>query len=250
MILLSLVLALLLVRWIQLPASHWVMRLKPKSWIESYLGAMHQKLKDHWDALWAFALVYLLPAGVVIVVSALLTHFFGQMSYLLYAALVLWACLPDFASLLPNQQQEANQLVVTAHEQLFTVVFWFVLLGPAGALLYHLLTLLQTLAKHRSPQVDAWGGALSSLHAILSWIPARLTALFFALVGNFDTGFTCWRQMALQPKVSGENLVIACAHASLASQNAQQNLSAQLQVLIERASFIWVVVLTVVAMMR
>lgn len=249
MILLSLVLALLLVRWIQLPQTHWVMRLKPRAWIEGYLGTMHRRLDAHWGSLWAFAVVYLVPAAVVIVVSALLTHFFGYFAYLLYAALVLWACLPDFASLLPHQQ-EANQLVVTAHEHLFSVVFWFVILGPVGALLYHLLTLLLVLASNRVAGVNAWMGALSNLHGILSWIPARLTALFFALVGNFDTGFPCWRQMAFQPKVSGENLVIACAHASLSQQNAQQNLSMQVQVLIERASFIWVVLLTVIAMLR
>ena len=249
MILLSLVLALLLVRWIQLPGTHWVMCLKPRAWIEGYLGAMRQRLESHWDALWVFALVYLLPAVVVIIVCALLTHFFGNIPYLVYAALVLWACLPDFSSLL-SHQQEANQLVVTAHEHLFTVVFWFVLLGPAGALLYHLLTLLRGLVSSRSAHIGGWAAPLTSLHTLLAWLPARLTALFFALVGNFDTGFTCWRQMAFQPKVSSENLVIACAHASLSPQNTGQNLSMQVQVLIERASFIWVVVLTVIAMMR
>jgi adenosylcobinamide-phosphate synthase len=71
-----------------------------------------------------------------------------------------------------------------AYRQVFAVLFWFVVLpGPAGAVLYRAAALLAA----------EWKGALPGL---LDWIPARLTALSFAVVGDFEDAAFCWRTQA------------------------------------------------------
>jgi AmpE protein len=85
---------------------------------------------------------------------------------------------------------EAEALVArtfnAALKRWFGVLFWFTLLGPAGALLYRLI---QTLAC-----MPEYGGAQTQrAAAILDWLPAHLMALALALASNFDTVFKTWR---------------------------------------------------------
>jgi AmpE protein len=69
----------------------------------------------------------------------------------------------------------------------FGVVFWFVLLGPCGALLYRLA---QLLADSAAPELAS---PARKFAALLDWLPAHLMALALALASNFDAVFTTWR---------------------------------------------------------
>lgn len=80
-----------------------------------------------------------------------------------------------------------------SHHDLFAPLFWFVLLGPAGALLYRLAYLL----KH------AWEGQHEEFRRFsqrlfdwLDWLPARFTAGSFSVVGDFEDAVYCWRTQA------------------------------------------------------
>ncbi|MFO1314595.1 MAG: CobD/CbiB family protein [Burkholderiales bacterium] len=96
--------------------------------------------------------------------------------------------------------------LVDAYRQVFAVLFWFVVLpGPAGAVLYRAAALLAEEWKGPVPGVDAsplaesragFGGPARALLAVLDWIPVRLTALSFAVVGDFEDAVACWRTQA------------------------------------------------------
>ncbi len=80
-----------------------------------------------------------------------------------------------------------------SHHDLFAPLFWFVLLGPAGALLYRLAYLLKR----------AWGNQHEEFRRFsqrlfdwLDWLPARFTASSFAVVGDFEDAVYCWRTQA------------------------------------------------------
>jgi len=66
-----------------------------------------------------------------------------------------------------------------AYQGFFAVIFWYVLLGPLPALAYRLLALS---AEHGQPAVAERAAQLR--HA-LDWLPVRVLAASFALVGNF-----------------------------------------------------------------
>jgi adenosylcobinamide-phosphate synthase len=96
--------------------------------------------------------------------------------------------------------------LVDAYREVFAVIFWFVILpGPAGAVFYRAVALLaeewgsvpqgieptpHTLAR------DNFGQPARQVLALLDWIPIRLTALSFAIVGDFEDAVECWRGQA------------------------------------------------------
>ncbi|MCH1908738.1 regulatory signaling modulator protein AmpE [Stenotrophomonas sp. Y6] len=75
----------------------------------------------------------------------------------------------------------------------FAPLFWFLLLGPLGAVLYRLLvqSVHGPIAAGVATEARETGGwAL----ALLEWPVAQLMTLSMALVGNFDTVFSAWRR--------------------------------------------------------
>jgi adenosylcobinamide-phosphate synthase len=95
---------------------------------------------------------------------------------------------------------------VDAYRQVFAVVFWLAVLpGPAGAVLYRAVALLAEEWKLPSAGVEPtapmearaeFGRPARQLLALLDWIPVRLTALSFAVVGDFEDAVACWRTQA------------------------------------------------------
>jgi len=96
--------------------------------------------------------------------------------------------------------------LVDAYRQVFAVLFWFLVLpGPAGAVLYRALVLLEQEWRGAHPGDETtpllrsraeFGRAARAGLAWLDWIPVRLTALSFAIVGDFEDAAYCWRMQA------------------------------------------------------
>jgi AmpE protein len=92
---------------------------------------------------------------------------------------------------------------VQANNRLFAVIFWFVLLGPLGPLgawAYRVTDLVRRRAvfcaardKERAGSSNRVLDAAVMLHAWLAWIPARLTAIGYAVAGHFDAALAAWR---------------------------------------------------------
>jgi membrane protein required for beta-lactamase induction len=91
-----------------------------------------------------------------------------------------------------NEDQERvliESVLIQAQQRLFAVIFWFIILGAFGALLYRLVTELKNeLAGIHGGYADA----IRDLHHILSWPSARLLALGFALSGSLVHAFEGW----------------------------------------------------------
>ncbi|HVE48959.1 MAG TPA: CobD/CbiB family protein [Casimicrobiaceae bacterium] len=93
--------------------------------------------------------------------------------------------------------------LVDAYRQVFAVLFWFTVLpGAAGAMLYRATLLLAQewrgaeRGDEDTPIVrsrSAFGLPVRRLLTVLDWVPVRLTALSFAIVGDFEDAAWCWR---------------------------------------------------------
>lgn len=79
-----------------------------------------------------------------------------------------------------------RSLFIIANDRILGPIFWFIILGPMGALFFRLSSELRYLCK-RNEAFIAIKPAANLLHAILNWIPARLTAFGYAAMGNFVT---------------------------------------------------------------
>lgn len=88
-----------------------------------------------------------------------------------------------------------EQALLTSYRYVFAVVFWFVVLpGPAGAVLYRLTERLGREWGQRDPdEARGFGRFACRALELLDWLPSRMTALCFAIVGNFEDAIHCWR---------------------------------------------------------
>jgi AmpE protein len=80
-----------------------------------------------------------------------------------------------------------------ALRRVFGAIFWFVLFGPAGALLYRLTQLLAFTPDYAHALPAAQQALAEKFARALDWAPAHLIALALALASNFDAVFKTWR---------------------------------------------------------
>ncbi len=118
--------------------------------------------------------------------------------------------------------------LLAAHRHMFGVFFWFVLMssfgfGPAGAVLYRMAEYASRYWAFKSRTIDApVNDRLMTLSQRLfnglDFVPARLTAFGFAVVGNFEESVTCWRRDAGLWKHPNEGIILAAAAGAVGVQ--------------------------------
>lgn len=107
--------------------------------------------------------------------------------------------------------------LVDAYRRVFGVMFWFAVLpGPSGVVLYWLAAFLNDhWGRDSSEEYVDFGGFAGRALAVLDWIPARLTALTFAIVGDFEDALYCWRTQAEAWGNPAQGVVLAAAAGAL-----------------------------------
>ena len=88
--------------------------------------------------------------------------------------------------------------LIGVHRHVFGVIFWFLVLpGPSGAVLYRLAGLLEHRWGSRfDEEFGEFGQFARRAFYCIDWIPARLTAMGFAIAGDFEDAVHCWRTQA------------------------------------------------------
>lgn len=126
------------------------------------------------------------------------------------------------AETLPDQELVGRVIeysVLAAHRHVFGVLAWFSILaafgfGPAGAVLYRLAEFVARYWRHQSlhhlqPVSSTLQEHARTAWAWMDWLPARMTAVGFAVVGNFEEAIDGWRRYAVVPDVDQDGLVLA-----------------------------------------
>ena len=139
------------------------------------------------------------------------------------AAARLW---PEGATIaedgrLPDGPALVEAVFRNALRRWFGVLFWFLLLGPVGAIGYRLV--------QQSAEGEA-SGALPGdnvagarwLLALLDWPVAQLMTLAMALVGNFDSVLTAWKDNGGASFDLANRFLGASARASVRSELADE----------------------------
>jgi adenosylcobinamide-phosphate synthase len=109
-----------------------------------------------------------------------------------------------------------EQALLSSHRQVFAPLLWFAVLGPAGALFYRLAHFLDEHWGARCElEFGEFGQFAQQAFALIDWVPARVTATAFAVVGDFEDAVHCWRNQADLWPDGGSGILLASGAGAL-----------------------------------
>jgi len=115
--------------------------------------------------------------------------------------------------------------VIAAHRHVFGVLAWFSILaavglGPAGAVFYRMSEFVARYWAHKGagalqPASAHVKDASQRAWALIDWLPARITALGFAVVGSFEEAIDCWRNDAERFPNENDGVILAATSGAV-----------------------------------
>jgi adenosylcobinamide-phosphate synthase len=89
-----------------------------------------------------------------------------------------------------------ESVLENGNDGVFGALFWFFIAGGTGALLFRLANTMDAMWGYKTPRLYYFGWAAARLDDVLDYIPARLTALTYAILGNTKLALNCWKTQA------------------------------------------------------
>ena len=125
-------------------------------------------------------------------------------------------------------RQVIEHAVLAAHRHVFGVltcfgVFWVLGLGPAGAIFYRMAEYLSRNWRERADGTPstAMQKAAKQGWNVVDFVPARVTALGFAIVGNFEESVASWRGEAERFAPGNDGVLLAATSGALGVRLSQ-----------------------------
>jgi adenosylcobinamide-phosphate synthase len=101
------------------------------------------------------------------------------------------------------------------NDAVFGALFWFALLGGVGAVLFRLSNTLDAMWGYKTERFLRFGWAAARIDDLFNFVPARLTAASYALLGQTRAALTCWRRQAPTWESPNAGPVMAAGAGSL-----------------------------------
>jgi hypothetical protein len=162
-------------------------RYEQVRWFESLMYKIEPTVQKFVSqAHWRFTFLIFIPLAVFWIAVHLLKFSTGPLGRLLIDTMVLWYCwlYQEPVSIIPGTTRDkTRELFYDALSQKFSVTFWFIFLGPIGALFYDF---------NRRAQKTSYAPYAYQARQLLDWAPARLLSLGYALAGHFNPAFSYW----------------------------------------------------------
>ncbi|HET8706513.1 MAG TPA: adenosylcobinamide-phosphate synthase CbiB [Pseudomonadales bacterium] len=86
-----------------------------------------------------------------------------------------------------------ESVLENGNDAVFGAIFWYLLAGAPGVVLYRLANTLDAMWGYRNARFFYFGWAAARIDDALNWVPARMTALAYSLAGQFRSGIAAWR---------------------------------------------------------
>ena len=210
--------------------------LRELRWLDPYFDWGFRKLvkMDGMAAIVVVIVLVLLPVLPVLILQYQFSHLLFGILEIVFATIVLFFSLgprdlsnevDEYAAAVESGESEEiartakaltesdlprgegagalaveEAVLIQANNRVFGVIFWFMILGPAGAWLFRVADLMRRRAVFKSGRMKAGGEAdpgflhiLLATFGVLAWLPARLLALGYAMAGSFEAAVSDWR---------------------------------------------------------
>lgn len=89
-----------------------------------------------------------------------------------------------------------ESLLENGNDAVFGTLFWFLVAGGPGALLFRLANTLDAMWGYRNARFLYFGWSAARIDDVLNWLPARLTAFTYAWLGQRRQALDCWKAQA------------------------------------------------------
>ncbi len=193
---------------------HWS-HLRHWRWFNTYQQWLSHSRVSRLPSLVLFILA-LLPFAVL---AGLMNHFLTGWLYgilkILFGIIILVYCLGPSNLWVQANRHHNQSIFIAANERVFAVVFWFVIFGPVGAVLYRSIALMSAGSPLGLTPIA------KKLQQCLDWIPIRIFTFIFALGGHFTQVFACWKKMVLKGPESNDAMLSECGLAALDIREGQ-----------------------------
>lgn len=109
-----------------------------------------------------------------------------------------WIVSRDTEQSSPDELAKAavESLLENGNDAVFGALFCFMLAGGPGVLAFRLANTLDAMWGYRSPRFNLFGRCAARLDDVFNYLPARLTALSYALLGERQRAWRSWRSQA------------------------------------------------------
>ncbi len=221
--------------------------IRQLTWFSQYSDWLENKLvqSSYWNSTVGVILTLAGPLILILLIDYSLSELFFPLSYLFALAVLLNSFGPVFLDqsldayvealdaeddvqarhyagelcnsvAAPDPEKDEQEIIgnifIEANERLYGVIFWFIILGPFGAMLYRLVNIL----KFKYQDVHGtYADSVRHLNHILNWPSIRLFGLGNALAGNMIEAMEAWRVNEDNSLTVNETVLISSGFGAL-----------------------------------
>lgn len=134
-----------------------------------------------------------------------------------------------------SQLEQVSEYLANVNRQLYSPIFWYVLLGPLGVLVYRLVTLSISNDRTRSQAL--------LVSQTLEWVPARIIGFLYAAAGDFQKSFLSLKTHLITGAEQNHNLLKSCGLSSLGYDFKDDSIWPAAEGLVERTTILYMVII-------